>query len=90
MANMTPKPSRYPFSGHSYAVRVTWLQPRLTCKHSTSFILLSPPGVDIDDWEMPQSGAVAPDLCGIAADMARKLWSGMLLDHRLVNLLPQT
>src|SRR5450759_3302289 len=30
------------------------------------------------------------DLCCIAADMARKLWSGMLLDHRLVNLLPQT
>ena len=30
------------------------------------------------------------DLCCITADMARRLWSGMLLDHRRVNLLPQT
>ena len=30
------------------------------------------------------------NLCCITADMTRKLWSGMLLDHRLVNLLPQT
>ena len=126
MANMTPKHSRYPFSGHSYAMRATW-QPRLHCKDTISFILLSfqeseklrcsyrdqpehqmrhhlgcpahphepstiivlqvrvdplgsstipethrlgwihlfllsPPGVGIDDWDMPQSGAVAPDL----------------------------
>ena len=127
MANMTPNPSKYSFSRHSYAVRATWLQPRLTCKHTISFILLSfqeseelhcsyrdqpehqmrhhlgcpahphepstiivlqirvdpfgcaaipethrlrrihlfllsPPGVGIDDWDMPQFGVVAPDL----------------------------
>jgi|SRR5208283_3767210 len=33
MANMTPKPFKYPFSGHSYAMRAT-LQPRLHCKGS--------------------------------------------------------
>ena len=40
MANMTPKPSKYPFSGHSYAMRATW-QPRLNCKVTISFIFLS-------------------------------------------------
>src|SRR5659263_131441 len=126
MANMTPKPSKYPLSGHSYAMRTTW-QPRLHCNIAISFIflsfqeseelrcryrnqpehqmrhnlgrpahshepsaiivlqirvdplgraaipethrlgwihlfLLSPPGVGIDDRDMPQFGAVAPDL----------------------------
>jgi len=123
---MTPKPSKYPFSGHSYAMRATW-QSGLNCKVTISFtflsfqeseelhcryrdqpehqmrhhfgcpthphepspiivlqirvdplgraaipethrlrrihlFLLSPPGVGIDDGNMPQSDAVAPDL----------------------------
>src|SRR5659263_118051 len=40
MANMTPRPSKYPISGHSYAMRATW-QPRLNCKVTISFIFLS-------------------------------------------------
>src|SRR5659263_289183 len=65
MANMTHKPSTIIVLQMRVDPLGSSTIPETYRLRRIHLFLLSPPGVGIDDWDMPQSGAVAPDLRGI-------------------------